>query len=520
MTDRMAFGATAFALIALFSASHPVLDPDMWWHLAVGEAIWHNRSVQFVDPLSFTNAQVWVNSQWLSEVIFFKVSEFLGLRRLEFFAMLIKVATFLIVFASMRSKPLTKVWLTILFAFVAFPVLGGARPQLFSFLFIALLALKIHKQRQLAIDGNETQRSNFAGLSDALFLPLLFALWANIHSFYPLAFALLVIAVFADWANERMGLQAAMGSVWRRKMAIAIVFCGLAVTITPFGWHSAKQVIVNIVQSSQLPIEEWKPAMQMRHPLVFIWALLLLLWLVCLAWSPKRPDALEIFWGLFVTFNALMGVRMVALWCLIVAPFFCEHISQWLSQSKIFNRQTEGLKWLPTSTVVLLAFLAGLILALKFSQNEFQKMEQKEYPKGAVAWLMERNLKGNCLTRYDWGGYVAWRTKGQIKVFVDGRADFYPLKVMRDFIALYYGRANWEQVLNRYGVNIVLVPPDAPVANLLTLKTGDWRIAYRDKVAVIFLRRALAFSERALLWRHQRVISRKATMPLQTSKVR
>jgi hypothetical protein len=97
-------------------------------------------------------------------------------------------------------------------------------------------------------------------------------------------------------------------------------------------------------------------------------------------------------------------------------------------------------------------------------------------------------VKGNCLTRYDWGGYVAWKTEGRVKVFVDGRADFYPLSVMRDFIAAYSGAARWRTVLNRYGVTLVLAPPDAPIVNLLRLCPDDWQTIYRDRRTVLLVR--------------------------------
>lgn len=495
VTGRKAILATTFGLVALFAAAHPVLDPDMWWHLSVGEAIWQKGSLYFVDPLSFTNLKVWVNSQWLSEAIFAMLNKMAGIGGLEVTALFLKVAVFLLVFASMSAEPLRKLWLTILFAFGALPVMGGLRPQLFSFLFIALLSLTIHKQRQSANANSEIQSNNFCGLPIFVSLPMLFALWANLHSFYPIAFFLLVIAIFADWVNEKKGMKPVMGLAWRKQMAFALFFCIFAVMLTPFGWNSAKQVIVNIVQSSQLPIEEWKPAPQMSHPLVLIWAFLLLLWFFCLAWSPKRPDALELFWGAFVTLNALTGVRMIALWCMLIAPFVCEHINQWFSKSERLKAKTEAPNWMPALTVVLLALLSIFILSVRFSPEEFTKRERKEYPRGAVVCAMERGLKGNCLTSYDWGGYVAWQTKGNLKVFVDGRADFYPLKVMRDFIALYYGKSKWKQILNRYKVDIAIVSPDAPVASLLAL-SDDWQLIYRDKVAVIFLRRAsLAFHQ-------------------------
>lgn len=517
MTERAALLATILGLIALFAVAHPVLDPDMWWHLAVGETILSNRSVHFVDPLSFTNPKIWVNSQWLSEALFAKVQQLVGIRGLEFLALLLKVAVFSLVFASMRAKPLTKVWVTILFAFGAFPLMGGVRPQLLSLLLIALLALAIHKQRHSVTGSGEIRKASFCGLPAFVSLPIIFALWANIHSFYPLAFALLAIAIFADWLNERMGLKPVIGSVWRKQMSISLLLCIFAVMLTPFGWNSAKQVVVNIVQSSQLPIEEWKPATQMRHPLVIVWVFLLLLWLLCIAWSPKRPDALELIWGAFATLNAITGVRMIALWCILVAPFVGEHISEWLGKSEKFKRQSEAPTWLPTLTIALIGFLSGLILAVRFSPDEFVKHERKEYPHDAVTWAVKRGLIGNCLTRYDWGGYVAWKTRGRLKVFVDGRADFYPLKVMRDFISAYYGKRDWHRVLNRYGVTVVIVPKDAPIASLLALRSSEWRSVYRDEVAVIFIRRALAVSPQSRQVKPQTATLRTESKLLQIS---
>jgi len=498
LSERMATLTVILGLTIVFATMHPILDPDMWWHLAVGEAILQNHSVHFVDPFSFTNPKVWVNSQWLTEAAFAALNRFIGIAGLEVLALLLKVVAFLLVFKAMRAPTLTRIWVTILFAFGALSVTGGVRPQLISFLFLAWLALAVHQQRQNASPQNKSQW-RFVRLPMLVSMPLLFALWANIHSFYPVAFALLVLAIFADYLNERRGQQPVLGTGWRKQMALTILLCVVAVMFTPFGWHSPKQVLVNIVQSSQLPIEEWKPVMAMRHPITVIWTGLLLLWLICLAWSPKRPDALELLWGAFATFNALTGIRMVALWCLLIAPFVGEHIGLWISQfsrSQTSRHQTQPPIWLPSAIIVLFAFLAGLIASVRFSPSEFVKRERKGYPKDAVAWMKRQGLTGNCLARYEWGGYVAWHLKGRVKVFVDGRADFYPMKVLKDFVAAYYGRANWQQILNRYGVTIVIVPPDASLANLLLIRSSEWRCVYRDKIALVFIRRALAASLR------------------------
>lgn len=474
----MAWVTATATLTALLAAAHPNLDPDTWWHLAVGDEILRRRSVHFVDPFSFTHPAIWVNAQWFSELFFAALHRWVSLIGLEFLAVLMKTAAFLLVFAAIEAPPLTRVWVTLLCALGAFPTMGGVRPQLFSYLLIAALACWLHRCRQPLL-SDLSSRPSFP-----FWLPCLFALWANLHSFYPIAFALLLLAVIADAWNERKGWEPALGRNWRRQMLMALALCLVAINLTPFGWHGVKQVIVNITQSSQLPIEEWKPATAMRHPVIYLWAGLLLLWIAMAAWSPKRVEALEFLWGAFLTVSALSGVRMIALWCLLMAPFIARHIAALLPAPS-----SPPPRWLPNAVAAMGVVLALTILVSKFSPNNFVREERKTYPHDTVAWMNRHDFKGNCLTRYDWGGYLAWQTKGRVRVFVDGRADFYPLSVLRDFIAVYGGAARWRRVLDRYGVTLVLAPPDAPIVNLLRLCPKEWQIVHRDRRSVLLVRR-------------------------------
>ncbi|MFA0730943.1 MAG: hypothetical protein LKKZDAJK_002080 [Candidatus Fervidibacter sp.] len=484
MDRRTALITVTAVLVALFAAAHPNLDPDMWWHLAVGDEIVRRRSVHFPDPFSFTHPALWVNAQWFSELFFATLHRWVGVMGLEFLAVLLKAAAFLVVFSTMDAPPLTCVWVTLLFALGAFPTMGGVRPQLFSYLLIAALASWLYRRRQQVASLQSPAHLSSPHCPFPFWLPCLFALWANLHSFYPIAFALLLLAVFADAWNEWKGWRPALGRNWRRQMLMALALCLVAVNLTPFGWHSVKQILVNIAQSSQLPIEEWKPATAMRHPVVYLWAGLLLLWVAMGAWSPKRMDALEFLWGAFLTVNALSGVRMIALWCLLMAPFVARHIASLLPASS-----NASPRWLPNTVAAMSVVLALAILVGKFSPNAFMREERKTYPHDAIAWMNRHAVKGNCLTRYDWGGYVAWKTEGRLKVFVDGRADFYPLKVMRDFMAAYSGSARWRKVLEGYGVTLVLAPPDAPIVNLLQLVPDEWQTIYRDRRTVLLVRR-------------------------------
>ena len=91
------------------------------------------------------------------------------------------------------------------------------------------------------------------------------------------------------------------------------------------------------------------------------------------------------------------------------------------------------------------------------------------------------------LNHYDWGGYFIWELP-QYPVFIDGRADVYGDALEDERSSLYWVlRKDWEEVLERRGIRMIVVPPDAPLVTALQLVPG-WKQAYTDPQAVILTR--------------------------------
>ena len=67
---------------------------------------------------------------------------------------------------------------------------------------------------------------------------------------------------------------------------------------------------------------------------------------------------------------------------------------------------------------------------------------------------------------------------------MDGRSDLYGEDVGRDYLTILEGRPGWPEAMERYKVNMVMVPPETPLIELLSLKPG-WRVLHRDKQAVL-----------------------------------
>jgi hypothetical protein len=84
-----------------------------------------------------------------------------------------------------------------------------------------------------------------------------------------------------------------------------------------------------------------------------------------------------------------------------------------------------------------------------------------------------------------WGGYLIYRLYPDVRVFWDGRADFYGTPYNLAAIDALKGRPGWDKTLAENRITAVLVPVDQPLASLLA-QSKDWHVAYRDQVAILF----------------------------------
>ncbi len=84
-----------------------------------------------------------------------------------------------------------------------------------------------------------------------------------------------------------------------------------------------------------------------------------------------------------------------------------------------------------------------------------------------------------------WGDYLIYRLYPKTKVFMDGRSDFYGSKFNQTYLDVISVNYGWEQTLDRFGVNTVLMPPSTPLAGALK-ESSRWRVVYDDGIAVVF----------------------------------
>jgi hypothetical protein len=136
---ELLLGAVLVSSLALFI--RPVSDPDFWYHVRVGQWIVEHGRLPATDLFTYTVAgHVWVDHEWLSEVLVWLVYARLGAAGVSVALGVVTWLGFLLILAAIRParQPYVIVGLAMALAAVAGAPLWGPRPQVFTFALAAL----------------------------------------------------------------------------------------------------------------------------------------------------------------------------------------------------------------------------------------------------------------------------------------------------------------------------------------------------------------------------------------------
>jgi len=107
-------------------------------------------------------------------------------------------------------------------------------------------------------------------------------------------------------------------------------------------------------------------------------------------------------------------------------------------------------------------------------------IDYETYPVLEVDWLEERDLVAqpdvNLVHRDTTGNYLELRFGTDARVFMDDRYDMYPIEVIDDHAALYFG-GDFAEILDRYEADAVLWESEGDFADWLRSDESEWTVS-------------------------------------------
>lgn len=398
-----------FLSLAWLYVVRPLGDLDFWWHLKTGEVMVHNRELLTFDPFAFTSdgvasirEKLILQGYWLWQVLFYSVYSVLGFSGITLLEGATLVSLLFVMVYRMHKERVPPAIAMLLLAtgFFVFRMFFLERPQVVSFLFVAILLGMFEAIRR--------------GSRPPWLLYPMMILWANCHAgffFGDLLLALFCVGALWQYRKESVRLKSIL--LWATLGVIASL-------LSPTTYYVFVDLFDQSNKLAQSGIIEYQSTLWYfnysdKIQMIMLWSLMLLN-SYALFVNKKRyiPDMI-IFLATAVL--SLLYIRMIAFYVVAIIPT----MAFYLSNIEVFNKK---------NVQILFKFFAILILILGlydeighknthfFNNPEINKVN---IPEKISVFILTQNIRGNMFNDYDWGGYFIWKLYPKVKVFFDGR---------------------------------------------------------------------------------------------------
>jgi hypothetical protein len=437
-------------------------DADLWGHLTFGRDIVRAHAVHVSDPYSFTSDRPWVNHEWLAEVIMWICYAAGGGAGLIILKLSLAWAAGALLLDAWRRYQLTPIQRDLLLfatALGAWPSLVTARPQMFSLLLLAALLTVLGRFR----DGQ---------IRVLLLLPMIFALWVNLHGGWVVGAGVLALFAACSLFDSRVG------SSHRRLLIAACVAAGLATLCNPYGIHMLA-FLFETVRPDRADIVEWQPVTKLP-------AIALVLWLVptavALAAVWRRRGVLPVS---SIAIVVMLGIasfrvaRVVSFYAVAVGFLLAPYARSTAIVLTQPVRRTIR-EWRGAAIVYLSIVSCSVALLGRRVTMDGSWLPEPE----AAAYVSTHRLHGNMFTWFNYGEYAIWHFWPAIRVSIDGRRETVFTEELRAAHRRIYDNAPEAlDDISRLNPDYVWLPVDLPV--IKRLEAAGWVLLFRGRRSTI-----------------------------------
>jgi hypothetical protein len=440
-----------------------IADLDFWWHAKAGELIVQNGHIPRQDVFSYTAAgREYVDHEWLFQVLSFAAISTFGPAGVTILKCAVIAATLLVV-ALFCLRAGADPWTTgglILLAIAGSVPRMIERPEIFSTLFAALIYICAVKRRFVV-------------------LPFLFVVWSNVHGAAVIVGLILLALIILGRSLQDRTVPKDLALT----LLISIAACGA----NPFGYRvlSVPFELTRIIDSGVVNNDEWRPPnLQTAAPFFIALAVAVVLMI------RRKVDFANVLVALFVAFLAVRYVRNIGLFCTFMPMLVARELDRRVRIGVVVTGAA--------------AFLWALFVHYPFERGIG---EASYFPDQIVRFTRERNLRGNMMNAYGFGGYLIWSLFPERRVFIDGRNEVY-LPLLERVAAARHNSREWSGLLNDYRVEYALLDYTDALDQVMVFDASGkasvayapmsvtrfprsrWALVYWDDDGMILVRRA------------------------------
>ncbi len=477
MKKGILFYITLFLLILAYSTAANYFDFDLWARLIAGMGVVEGGHVLTEDFLSYTPVHTWWDHEWGSGVIFYIFLKFLGPYSLIILQTVLMFSIFFTASRIIKLRTEISPYNIVFYFFTIMAAMGTLnnpiRCHMFSFLLFTIFIYILEKVRR----GNNKL---------LLLIPLLTIFWNNLHGGVVSGLGLLIMYAFGEFLNkQKFG-----------KYLITLVVSSSLLIINPWGYEYIKFLLMANTMQRTYIIEWWSIFSKFHMFKHIIFKLFMFGMLITESLSIFKTIKQE---GIKNWYNKADKVKYIILLSTIylsishvkLMPFFL--ISALCFAYEDFYKLIENIKlpiWKDKAVYAVLLFIS----LFTFLSKDFSvPAGMGYYPVKEVEFVKQNNLKGNILTNFGLGSYVAYKLYPNNLIFMDGRYEEvyydYMVPMLKEFCLAY---PHWKDILTYFPPDIIIIEKYYPVFKELQKEENGWKLVYQDKAFGVFLPKSKA----------------------------
>jgi hypothetical protein len=297
------------------------------------------------------------------------------------------------------------------------------------------------------------------------------ALWSNVHASAMLAPIIAGLAAAGAFVDER-GFSPNV-----RRLTIIALACVAAICCNPFGWDLPIYALSLFGSPIKHYITEWKPTELGDTSFAAGAFPLLLIALVFFAENGKRRlrDLLVVAAFAFLVMSA---ARNIALFGIVGLAYVAPALTR---STKLFGLEKPSTdaraERIARYAMPAISCVLAVVVAIGLLEN--QDRTEDNIGQHAIASIAQ--LPGE---RHVYCADFAWCSLAvgmpRASVFLDGRADPYPIAVWDDFLKILRPERDWQQTIARRGIDTLVVSRDSNLDQVVARSAG-WHQSYVDK---------------------------------------
>jgi len=461
-------------LILPIRAMQPTNDPDIWWHLRIGQWIAEHGAVPITDHFSsYGMGKPWIAYSWLFDLLVYGLYRAFGLVGLVLYSVILSLMITAALHALVRKLE-PRFWIEIAITtlgIISITPLLTPRPWLFTILFF-IIELDILFA---------TRRSG--DLRRLLFLPPLFALWANVHIQFVYGLFVLGLATaepMIDRLLRHPSIEGDARTIPFSRLLFITAACAVATLATPYHLHIYGVILEYISQAGPFQYIFELNALRFRSPADWFVLFATVGAAFSLGWRREvRPFPLLLLAaGCILSFRARRDVWFVVVTAVTILA------TLW-STGAITDRFALTKLRAIFVTVVVIAVLIVIGRIRNISERHLEAAVAKVYPVEATAVVEKHGYPGPLYNHLDWGGYLIWRLPN-LPVAMDGRTNLHGDERVERSLATWTGKNSWSSDPELGTARLVIANAEQALASLLRFDPR-FELTYEDELAAVFV---------------------------------